>query len=672
MSFDKERSLEDQLKTNPFNFQCKPQYFYEVLISIHREVNKKPNHCKAFVNFLSKSDSVGLDISSKYTLDGTFTEKSNGSMFYTVLLPLLDTVYYKHKDTTIISYGPKCSGKTHLTGMKEDFPRYRNFLGEALNYFYAKTEKSTSNSQPLYFSFFLYNREIYVSCFEIFMNEITDLLQSTLKDKKDAEICSISAPDLPTATKILQAALKKRKQRYNGMYYESQSHAFINIAVSRLSFNSFGEPIVMSTGLTQQDAKGVFTLIDLVGDQPFIRSAENSLENSISASNHSEATVHTNAFLHRISQQNTKSLAIFKITILSLLEDEKIEEKELVQETLPYIIKQNLKTDYKIYFLLNLNNSSTDKKLEEYLGFSKSFKENVGEYLHKMEGKREQGSPQVSHLSNLLDELKNEEAKQDSIEEAKRVPSEIAYLVNFPDEPSNSIFTDKEKPVVRSIKNNANYFKCDLSSIANSPSNLAKEQSLCADGIPLLAKQLFDESLMVVKKSFHTFAKKTFKVLFLPEIIQQQVQKTTSCTFCKSTERASRVTPVGPFNKVPFIRNVLIPIECFNSEKKEKAKSRKIVPIQDKSRNNIQKIVLPELSKALQGSKGQATNVQIVYLLINSSTFFQSIRICCKFEESVKQQQCKQINHVLLQCIKLQQGRIHLDQLIVNLGSKIA
>lgn len=97
----------------------------------------------------------------QYEFDKVFDQTSAGTMYFAALLPLLETVYYHHKDGTIIVYGPRNSGMTFFMGTKivgksrtlgtnEQFADYRNLLSESLNYFYAKCDKTRTDSQPLY------------------------------------------------------------------------------------------------------------------------------------------------------------------------------------------------------------------------------------------------------------------------------------------------------------------------------------------------------------------------------------------------------------------------------------------------------------------------------------------------------------------------------------------
>ncbi len=49
-----------------------------------------------------------------------------------------------------------------------------------------------------------------MSCFEIYLNEIHDLLES---ERKDVDIANVYAQNLSVATKLLQKALRRRKVR---------------------------------------------------------------------------------------------------------------------------------------------------------------------------------------------------------------------------------------------------------------------------------------------------------------------------------------------------------------------------------------------------------------------------------------------------------------------------
>lgn len=50
-------------------------------------------------------------VQKQYEFDKVFDDNNNGgSIHFTALLPLLETVYYHRKDATLIAYGPKNSG----------------------------------------------------------------------------------------------------------------------------------------------------------------------------------------------------------------------------------------------------------------------------------------------------------------------------------------------------------------------------------------------------------------------------------------------------------------------------------------------------------------------------------------------------------------------------------
>ena len=77
----------------------------------------------------------------KFNFDGVFTGgMNNDDMYVTALLPLLETVLYKHKDATLLLFGPRNTGKSSLMGIKHGFHRTQNILNETLNYFYANSK----------------------------------------------------------------------------------------------------------------------------------------------------------------------------------------------------------------------------------------------------------------------------------------------------------------------------------------------------------------------------------------------------------------------------------------------------------------------------------------------------------------------------------------------------
>jgi len=94
------------------------------------------------------------NISKEYTFDKILDEHADEQdIFVSVLLPLLETVFYQHKDATIIAFGDKntgtdliirnyCVGKTQTMGTFGDFYQYQNMLSHSLAFLFKKEKES--------------------------------------------------------------------------------------------------------------------------------------------------------------------------------------------------------------------------------------------------------------------------------------------------------------------------------------------------------------------------------------------------------------------------------------------------------------------------------------------------------------------------------------------------
>jgi len=91
---------------------------------------------------ITVKDKVGSQ--KQFTFNEVFNHGVNDNRMYIEgLLPLLETVFYEHKDATLISFGPKNTGKSTILGIDPKFYKKQNMLNEALNYFYGKAKESS-------------------------------------------------------------------------------------------------------------------------------------------------------------------------------------------------------------------------------------------------------------------------------------------------------------------------------------------------------------------------------------------------------------------------------------------------------------------------------------------------------------------------------------------------
>eukprot|EP01022_Parablepharisma_sp_SALTPOND_P007311 TRINITY_DN1298_c0_g1_i1.p1 TRINITY_DN1298_c0_g1~~TRINITY_DN1298_c0_g1_i1.p1 ORF type:complete len:657 (+),score=73.33 TRINITY_DN1298_c0_g1_i1:5216-7186(+) len=284
-------------------------------------------------------------------------------------------------------------------------------------------------------------REIHVSCFEVFVNCIYDLLKPPTESGTEGNISSHYAPDLSTAISVLQKGLQKRKASFvcqklqrlsNGVYEQNQSHVFINVEVSQKVINSLGDC---------ETAKGVFTLIDLAGyegDECCIgkESAENSMlqnDSSILTDKLNYTKMSDCGRLAKkvkvlgdiVEKSLCSSLRAFRAYILGLPSNgnptklRKLERASGESEsTLVELFSQNLKTDYRIYIMGHIdtisNTPESATKAIETLSFCNSFKNIAGEFLALQEDRRTKGDTYeengtVSNLESMLKELRLEE-----------------------------------------------------------------------------------------------------------------------------------------------------------------------------------------------------------------------------------------------------------------------
>lgn len=80
----------------------------------------------------------------EFSFNEVFSHGINENKLYIEgLLPLLETVFYEHKDATLISFGPKNTGKSTILGITPKFYKRQNMLNEALNYFFGRAKESS-------------------------------------------------------------------------------------------------------------------------------------------------------------------------------------------------------------------------------------------------------------------------------------------------------------------------------------------------------------------------------------------------------------------------------------------------------------------------------------------------------------------------------------------------
>jgi len=95
-------------------------------------------------------------------------------------------------------------------GISRTFCKERNVLNETLNYFYANVQNQTC-SNTMYSVATISFRYIQISCFEIFVNTINDLLAVSGGTDAEEHISSHYAENLKAATQMLAKAFAKRK-----------------------------------------------------------------------------------------------------------------------------------------------------------------------------------------------------------------------------------------------------------------------------------------------------------------------------------------------------------------------------------------------------------------------------------------------------------------------------
>ena len=96
----------------------------------------------AGLNGVNMKDNSGHD--HVFTFDGVFnTGIHENKLYINSLLPLLEAVFYDHKDATLISFGPKNTGKSTILGINTKFYKRQNMLNESLNYFYGKAKETS-------------------------------------------------------------------------------------------------------------------------------------------------------------------------------------------------------------------------------------------------------------------------------------------------------------------------------------------------------------------------------------------------------------------------------------------------------------------------------------------------------------------------------------------------
>ncbi len=120
-----------------------------------------------------------------------------------------------------------------------------------------------------------------------------------------------------------------------------------------------------------------------------------------------------------VSKTVKESLKSFKVCVLALgntRPENFIADADSV-DTLTHLIKQNLRTDDKIYLMIHLNVAEVTSRYltGETLGFGAAFRLLVATFLRRMaETRREDeasSEERPSHMSNLLHELKDEQAE---------------------------------------------------------------------------------------------------------------------------------------------------------------------------------------------------------------------------------------------------------------------
>lgn len=143
------------------------QFYQKILIQILSSIHRFVKYFsillfyKAFINtdtisdqnIVVKNTKIYVNqnplLTREYKFDGIFLDARNTDKFYLhAVLPILETVFQNHKDATLISYGPKFTGKSTLVGDVSNFYETRNIVNESIYYFFRLAEQ---NNIQMYF-----------------------------------------------------------------------------------------------------------------------------------------------------------------------------------------------------------------------------------------------------------------------------------------------------------------------------------------------------------------------------------------------------------------------------------------------------------------------------------------------------------------------------------------
>lgn len=262
----------------------------------------KPSSNRSFINYperkLQENNLRTISIEKEgaplnFTFDGVFTENSTQEQIFHELVPFLQSAI-DGEHVSVFSYGQTGSGKTYtLEG--SDFNENAGILPRAAVWLFQQLEKTNCKA------------EIKLSCVEIYMEQVTDLLSPTydslkLKECKGSlEVEGISWHHAHNSEEILRliriASNGKMTRATHHNASSSRSHTIYQIKFDGKT--SYGE-----------DMRGKLSVIDLAG-------SERANLESYSAKSQSE--IETMKVIQSEAKHINTSLSCLRRVILALL-----------------------------------------------------------------------------------------------------------------------------------------------------------------------------------------------------------------------------------------------------------------------------------------------------------------------------------------------------------------
>lgn len=278
---------------------------------------------------------------------------------------------------------------------------------------------------------------------------------------------------------------------------------FVNISAAQNAVDSYGEETVFISCENSQGGKGVLTLIDLAGvesadvcdsiEAPRAEEAAEKLQRNEVGDDISEGGTlirKRKAEDKRISKSIRESLREFKLCVLSLgnTKPEALLSSPESDDTLTNLIRQNLKSDDKIYLMLHLNASQRGKEAQEILAFGTEFRILVSAFVRRMAEIRKREEPpqeeKPSRMSNILSELKDEQPDAESRSAARKAedeePAGPKTVPGAPPPPRTSLAGDaaEEKKIPSELVSRM----ADLLSLPNEPGNNGNVSKTAGEG----------------------------------------------------------------------------------------------------------------------------------------------------------------------------------------------